>query len=391
MGSHPTDPDKIIGGLQDNGTVLTEDGGENWTMVIPGDGMVCFFDYQNPNIVYASIQWGYLKRSLNGGNSFSDYGDMNGAWVTPFFAHAQNPDTLYSANYEIMMKDWYSDWQPISSGLSSILINALVQSQVDPDHMILAASNYQNLVIVMVSTDGGYTWSDVTSNIPPSETKWISQVVTHPNQENTMHFVRCGFSGGNKIYKTTDLGESWSNISGNLPDIPCNDLFIDPENTNHYYVGTDLGVYFSEDEGETWEYAGDGMPKVPVLDFDYVKIGNTRYLRVATHGRGIYETTDLVTDLQENELLSSGTILAKPNPFSTTTSIEYELQRSSNVQMSLYNQLGEIVMEILNEFQATGKHELKIDLSDLKPGIYFCTLKTNSTSAGQTIKLIKLD
>jgi hypothetical protein len=203
-----------------------------------------------------------------------------------------------------------------------------------------------------------------------------------------MYIVRCGFSQENKIYKTMDLGETWVNVSGDLPNIPCNDLFIDPKNTMHYYIATDIGVYFSENEGESWTYAGNGMPIVPVRDFDYVEIDNTRYLRIATHGRSIYETTDLVTDIQENELLSIGSILTKPNPFKSEVTLEYELQQSSYVQLSLYNQLGKRVMEILDKYQAKGKHELKIKGNDLPSGIYFCTLKTSEGI--QTKKIIKL-
>jgi len=389
IGSHPTDPDIILGGMEDNGSVITNDGGESWQMVTNGDGMFCFFNYQNPMIVYCSYQQGHLLRSLNGGSSFNNYGDINGAWVTPFFAHRHYPDTLYAANKKIMMRTWNTDWEPISDMVSVVFINSFVQSSVNPNNMIFAGNNEAVTTLystVKVSTDKGYTWTEVTDNIP-GELRWVSRVVTHPIEENTMYIVRTGYSEGNKIYKTTDLGETWINVSGNLPDIPCNDLFIDPENTNHYYIATDLGVYFSENEGESWEYSGDGMPKVPVMDFDYVKIDGIRYLRVATYGRSIYETTDLVTDIKTNELSSESAILAKPNPFTTTTTFEYELQRSSIVEINLYNQLGEKVMEILNEHQTNGKHKFNIDLSDLKPGVYFCTL--HSSNRTETVKVIK--
>ena len=75
----------MIGGLQDNGTVMTFDGGETWERVLGGDGMECFFDRNNPDTVYASYYNGYLMRSTNGGQSFSLFKSMDGAWVTPYF------------------------------------------------------------------------------------------------------------------------------------------------------------------------------------------------------------------------------------------------------------------------------------------------------------------
>jgi len=398
IGSHPTDPDKIIGGLQDNGTVLTEDGGETWTMVQTGDGMVCFFDYENPEIAYASHQYGSFRRSYDGGKTFSSYGDLNGAWVTPLIIHPKGHDTLYAANNDIYRRPYdtipYQDyWQKITTDLSPYRINTLAQSSINPYNMILSGTYYSPSlqIVVMVSMDGGYTWTDVTANIP-GEDKWIRQVITHPNQENTMYIVRCGFSDTNKIYKTTDLGETWINVSGNssnnLPDIPCNDLFIDPEDTSHYYVGTDLGVYVSENEGESWAFAGDGLPKVPVLDFDYVKIEGTRYLRVATHGRGIYEAyLPPATAVEEFSDFKS-TLRIMPNPSKNDFNVEYTLIRQGKVHIDIYNQLGGKVKMVLNKHQSKGKHELRINGNDLAAGIYFCTLKTGEGI--QTRKIIKL-
>ena len=148
---------------------------------------------------------------------------------------------------------------------------------------------FDTVFVVKISTNEGVNWTDVSPNIPGEE-RWISRVVTDPVDANTMYILRTGFSEGNKVWKTTDLGWTWTNISGNLPDLPCSDLFIDPENTQHLYLANDIGIYHSGNSGISWEYASEGIPYVPAIDFDYVKIGTDRYLRVGTHGRSIYET-----------------------------------------------------------------------------------------------------
>jgi len=399
MGSHPTNPNIMIGGLQDNGTVMTLDGGETWERVLGGDGMECFIDRNNPDNVYASYYNGYLMRSTDGGLNFSYFKSMEGAWVTPFFQHTQIDTIYYTANNDIWRypQDKFPVfvWQRMTTNLMPVVIVAFEQSEINPDHMIIAGNDeYQygvppdlDTIPVLISTDGGYNWTNVTANIP-GETKWISSTLTHPNQENTMYFVRCGFSEGNKIYRTNDLGETWTNISSNIPDIPCNDLFIDPEIPYHYYVGTDLGVYFSDNEGESWEYAGDGMPKVPIMDFDYVKIDNTRYLRVATYGRGIYETYLPPPTAVEAFSDFKFTLRIMPNPCKNDFTVEYTLIRPGKVHIDIYNQLGGKVKMVLNKHQSKGKHELTIKGNDLAAGIYFCTLKTGEGI--QTRKIIKL-
>ena len=71
--------------------------------------------------------------------------------------------------------------------------------------------------------------------------------------------------------------------------MPVNDLFIDPDNTSHLYAGNDFGVYWSNDGGVSWIKLSNGMPFVPVQDFSFFSNGGVRYLRAATHGRGVYE------------------------------------------------------------------------------------------------------
>ncbi len=80
-----------------------------------------------------------------------------------------------------------------------------------------------------------------------------------------------------------------------------------------------------------------------------------------------------------------------PNPFTVTTNIKFNLQSAGQVELSLFDFSGRKVRALINNNLQAGIHEIKIDLSDLKPGIYFCTLKTNPARAGQTRKLIKVE
>ncbi len=254
---------------------------------------------------------------------------------------------------------------------------------------------HDSIIIVKVSTDGGYNWEDVTNNIPGEE-RWITRVVTDPVEENTMYIVRTGFSPNNKVWKTTDLGETWTNISGDLPDLPCNDLFIDPDNTDHMFIANDLGVYLSTNGGENWDYASNGMPFVPAMDFDYVKINDSsRYLRVGTHGRSIYETNlaDLVTNTEDHFYLNDtgieNNLNIYPNPIFKNATIKIQLQKSGFVSLGIYNLIGQEISILISENQKSGTYKFEWNAEGLNKGIYLCVLKTNEGM--QTKKLIKVE
>jgi hypothetical protein len=206
-----------------------------------------------------------------------------------------------------------------------------------------------------------------------------------------MYILRTGFSPGNKVYKSSNLGQTWTNISGDLPDLPCNDLFIDPENTSHIYVANDIGVYRSTDGGIGWTNVSDGIPVVPAMDFDYVKIGKVRYLRVGTFGRSIYETKlEPVTGIQNPYAMSAsspfGQIYNYPNPFSSVTTISWQLTQSGRVTLKVFDIVGREVITLVDSERPSGKNEIQFNAAILPKGIYFYQLKAGEFS--QTRKMI---
>jgi len=297
IASHPTNYNIILGGAQDNHNSISFNGlVDDWIAVDEGDGLDGFFDYEYPDsIVYASYPGGYLMKSTNGGHRFSVLIIIDGFFITPFFMHPTDHMTLYSASKHIYRStDGGNTFPPISNNVVQDNVVAMAQSKVNPNNMILAGGGYlpfPNNPEVKVSIDGGINWIDVTANIP-GEPKWISRVVTHPSEANTMYIVRCGLSENNKIYRTTNLGNTWTNISGDLRDLPCWDFFvhhyiIETDTVNNLFVGTDIGVYTSTNDGINWQYASEDIPFLPVMDFDNAYYGK---LRVGTNGRSAYET-----------------------------------------------------------------------------------------------------
>jgi hypothetical protein len=305
-------------------------------------------------------------------------------------------------------------------------------------------------------------------------------VLGSPTVSNTMFVVRSGFSAGNKIYMSTDIGVTWTNISGNLPDVPHNDIFIDPMFNNHYYAANDFGVYRTTDGGVNWQREGVGMPFVPVMDFSYSVSGGKRYLRAATHGRSAFETDldDIIPVeltsftasasngnvelkwMSATELNNSGFEVQRniddesfekiafvpgfgtttepkeysyvdenitgtlryrlkqidfdgsfeysqiielhslldfsfqldqnyPNPFNPITNISYIVSSEGNVNLSVYNSLGELVELLVNENQKAGKYDVVWNAEKYPSGVYYYRLSAGSFIQAKKMILLR--
>ena len=101
-------------------------------------------------------------------------------------------------------------------------------------------------------------------------------------------------SAGLNVRKSTDGGATWAASGTGIPNIPVNALAVDPTDPTHVWAGTDVGVYLSINSGASWTIWGTGLPNVAVFDIAFQNASpSQRVLRIATHGRGIWERTPL--------------------------------------------------------------------------------------------------
>jgi len=399
LSSHPTDEKKLIAGAQDNGNFHTSDkGATNYKFLGTGDGMINFYDYASPNRVYFSTQNGSLYRSENIGLSvarISPTESDNWAWTAPFWIHPKISSTIYGAGTKIHRStDNGSTWSVISDTLSfGSPITTVSQSQVNPNKIVFAASEWVNTPVIGVSTDGGVTFTNVETKISGTQ-RYVTKVYCHPTDENTIYVVRTGFSTGNKIHKSTDFGVTWVNISGDLPNVPHNDIWIDPQNTKDIYVANDLGVYGSENNGTSWKRIGAGMPYLPIIALDAFISGGKRMLRAGSHGRGIYEIQlEGVLDIEPTRVNNFVLEQNYPNPFNPSTKITYALPEQGMVTLKVYNTLGEPVFIENQGTREAGKHDILFNASTLSSGVYFYTIEVQAMggkSFSQTKKMMLL-
>jgi len=284
LGNSVTNANLVMQGWQDNGSSLYNAGA--FERVLGGDGMECFIDWSDPNYVYAEYQNGGLNGSSDGGNNFYDVVnniDEPGQWITPWMQDPFDPQTIY-AGFENVWKSTNRGlfWTKISTFNSSGLI-VLEVSKSNP--LIIYAAT---LSTIYKTTDGGANWSVVTYPSAGSSA-YITAIEISTTNPNIIWMTRSGYTAGTKVFKSFDGGTSWSNLSGSLPNIPVNCVVNQTGTNDGVYVGTDLGVYYIDNDLTSWMPYSNGLPNVIVdeLEIHY----GTNKLRAATYGRGLWEST----------------------------------------------------------------------------------------------------
>ena len=291
---HPTNPQIGLAGAQDNGSQRY--GGQlQWDLLLFADGGWAAIDQSSPNIAYATFQNISVWRTLHFGAGNDFISVTNGinqsdrhSFIASFVIDPSNPRRMYYGTFRLYRSvDGGGLWTPISADLTDSragLISAIAVSPANPNVIYTGASTGA----VFQSTDGGNSWNDRSLALP---IRAVTQVAADPIDPFTVYITFSGFAGSSAlsghIYKSTDGGNNWTDMSGNLPDIPVNDLAIDPDLPNTFYAGTDLGVMVTTDGGTTWNPLGAGLPKVAV--FSLALHRSSRTLRAATHGRSMWD------------------------------------------------------------------------------------------------------
>lgn len=278
-------PHKIIGGTQDNGTNLVSNNAA--LHVNGGDGMEALISPTDSLTMYASFQYGGFRRSDDGGYNFTGIfptksGD--GAWVTPLVMNPQDGDMLLAGFDEVYLTlDRGNSDSPISSfGLPSgtLLRNLAISASDGYTHFY--AGTYSQ---IFGTSNSGTVWTDITAGLPNSA---MSSITVHPTNPLKVWVTFSGVQNGQKVYVTEDGGTTWSNVSGNLPNIPVNCLAYQVGSADGIYVGTDVGIYYTDSLLAGWQFYSTGLPNVIVNDLEInYTIGK---IRAGTYGRGIWES-----------------------------------------------------------------------------------------------------
>jgi photosystem II stability/assembly factor-like uncharacterized protein len=271
-----------------------------------GEGTSHAIDPTDPNIVYSSGFYGTLSRTdlskpgREGRKSILPRtlpGEtrLRGQWVAPTIVSPHNPNIIYHGMQYLFRSENRGDtFERISPDLSYGIkeelgdipyqtIFTISESPLKPGLIYVGTDDGK----VHVTFDTGKTWKEIMKGLPYR--KWVSRVVASRYNLGTVYMTQNGKRHDDYnvyVWKSTDFGKTWQDISGNIPLGPVNVIREDPANRNILYVGTDIGVYVTKDGGKTWAVLGGNLPSCYVHDLIIHPRDNV--IVIGTHGRGMW-------------------------------------------------------------------------------------------------------
>lgn len=295
LGISQTNDGLVLTGWQDNGTNLRNSSVSNWRRVIGGDGFESAIDPSNANIMLGELYYGAISKSTNGGTSFSGMTSSSGAagtvneqgpWLTNYVIAKSNTSVYYVGKSNI--------YRSATAGTTGSFVPATGIPSAGSIYALAVAPTNENVVYAskggaMYVSTNGTTFTNVGNGLPGSQITYIA-VGSNPNTA----FATVNGSTGNKVYRTTDAGQNWTNITGNLPNIAPQCLAVDESKPhNQLYVGHLNGVYYKNDTLPNWVVFDNNLPNTEVSELEIMYSANK--IKASTYGRGAWES-DLFTN-----------------------------------------------------------------------------------------------
>ena len=305
-------PYNVYGGLQDNGVwkgahnarenkAWHQQGQYPWKSIMGGDGMQIQIDNRNSDVVYTGFQFGNYFRlnTETGDRKYIQPKHTLGEnpyrfnWQTPILLSPHNQDILYLGGNKLMRSmNKGDDWEAISDDLTTggkkgnVAYGTLTSISESPFQFGLIYTGSDD-GLVHVTKNAGGSWVNISNTFPKD--LWVSRVIASEHKKERVYVTLNGYRWDDfkvYVYVSDDYGQTWKDISGNIPASPVNVIKEDSENGNILYLGTDNGAYVSFDMGTSWEAFSNGLPNVAVHDI--VIQPEAKDLLLGTHGRSIY-------------------------------------------------------------------------------------------------------
>ena len=311
---------RVLAGFQDLGTRLRRESGVatgTFNEVIGGDGFGCLIHAYNGDLMLGSLYYTQIRRSSNGGISFvnSANGITNGSGNAPFYTRLFDTpadptgNRVYTFNNTTpyVSDDFGVSWFPLPTSGNGWPGGNIRSFGASPMKLGLVGATFDvsadgRVGRIAISEDNGDHWRTYTGFPGATSTGGMAEISFDVSDQNIIYVTSVVLNQtANHLWKSTDRGYTWRAIDGASSNpngfpfgVPVHVLKIDPLDNNVLYAGTDLGLYRSTNQGTTWARFGDGLPLVSVRDIYIAPDGS--FVRVGTHGRGIWEMTGVTNE-----------------------------------------------------------------------------------------------
>jgi photosystem II stability/assembly factor-like uncharacterized protein len=319
----------IIGGAQDNGTLAYRpaDGSEGWREMFGGDGGSCAADPTNANVFYGEYVFLNVHRNMDGASTNDTEGDryisgqfwnpvlrrwdwkpepfripdamlQRALFIAPFVLDPNHANRLLAGGQSLWRTNDATAPNTLTGGPhwarikppagATSLISAIAIAPGDADRIWVGHTDGQ-VYRTRDGTAANPVWQrlDRTGPNPLQVGRYCTRIVITPQDHDVVFATFGGYRTGN-VWRTIDDGSTWQNIGIGLPATPVRALAIHPHRPDWIYLGTEVGVFASEDGGATWSPTNEGPANCACDELFWM--GET--LVCVTHGRGMF-TLDL--------------------------------------------------------------------------------------------------
>ncbi len=378
VGAWKQDETRILGSPQDNGTVLFRDSLQY--ELILAEACDNFFDYNQPDTCYYGGYGAGIQRSKNGGlssGSITPMGESKYRFNPPFIMHPTDPAILYCAFKNVYRSaNRGSAWTKLTQDLSGGNdFTCLEVAPSNPDYIYAATQNQ-----IWRTTDGGTNWENVRPGLPTG--KKMTDIAISAGNPELVWVTFSGFSAGIKVFRSENGGQTWQNVSMNLPNMPANCLAVEPGSNNAIYVGTDVGIYYTNDNLSEWIDYSNQLPNVMIDELEVHTLSGK--IVAATYGRGMWENS-LADPLSVGiRKTIDHRFSVYPNPASEKLFIEFTPPGPGLYSLTIINVAGQVAgqKEIRSAGMMSRSH---MDVSKLLPGYYLLRLTGNGITYNRTV------
>lgn len=375
----PNTNSRIVGGLQDNGGFASNN--DAWINFYGADGMDVAIDPNNPQKAYGMIQYGTNMYSydfnINANGTYVAEHTENGEWVTPLeISSASNIYAGWREIKELNGNTWVSKTS-IDNGnnIRNIKVNPL-----QPNRLLFyrkGTDGFDELLYTNKDRNANGNLVPVTLNLPDitGTSKTISALCFNPVDPTIFYIVY-----NSRVFKTVDSGINWIDITYNFPSTTKFSIAAQGNLQNSVYVGTTFGVYYFDENSNTWSLFNTNLPRTRVTD---LKINvNENNLTAGTYGRGIWRVALPAQSLSIEDFDAGKFAKVYPNPTQGHFKIDCAINES--VKVAIYDATGKMVLE--RELESLSP-DYEFNISHFTKGVYLLDIKSQEHTIRKKIVL----